>query len=61
MRFGKKGFTLLELMLSLAIMGLVLLIIFGALRVGTRAWEKGEKEKSFVMGTLKAVEKEKGS
>ena len=44
MRFGKKGFTLLELMLSLAIMGLVLLIIFGALRVGTRAWEKGEKD-----------------
>ena len=31
-------------MLSLAIMGLVLLIIFGALRVGTRAWEKGEKD-----------------
>jgi len=31
-------------MLSLAIMGLVLLIIFGALRIGTRAWEKGEKD-----------------
>ena len=31
-------------MLSLAIMGIVLLIIFGALRVGTRAWEKGEKD-----------------
>jgi len=42
--FGKRGFTLLELMLSLAIMGLVLLIIFGALRIGTRAWEKGEKD-----------------
>ena len=41
---GRSGFTLLELMLSLAIMGLVLLIIFGALRVGTRAWEKGEKD-----------------
>lgn len=44
MNFGKRGFTLLELMLSLAIMGVVLLIIFGALRVGTRAWEKGEKD-----------------
>jgi general secretion pathway protein J len=31
-------------MLSLAIMGIVLLIIFGALRIGTRAWEKGEKD-----------------
>ena len=39
-----SGFTLLELMLSLAIMGIVLLIIFGALRIGTRAWEKGEKD-----------------
>ena len=44
MSFGKRGFTLLELMLSLAIMGVVLLIIFGALRIGTRAWEKGEKD-----------------
>ncbi|MCF8129971.1 MAG: prepilin-type N-terminal cleavage/methylation domain-containing protein [Deltaproteobacteria bacterium] len=39
-----SGFTLLELMLSLAIMGVVLLIIFGALRIGTQAWEKGEKD-----------------
>lgn len=39
-----RGFTLLELMLSLAILGVVLLIIFGALRIGTRAWEKGEKD-----------------
>jgi len=44
LRFGKRGFTLLELMLSLTILGVVLLIIFGALRVGTRAWEKGEKD-----------------
>ena len=39
-----SGFTLLELMLSLAMMGVVLLIIFGALRIGSRAWEKGEKD-----------------
>ena len=39
-----SGFTLLELMLSLTILGIVLLIIFGALRIGTRAWEKGEKD-----------------
>jgi len=41
---GPSGFTLLELMLSLTILGVVLLIIFGALRIGTRAWEKGEKD-----------------
>ena len=38
------GFTLLELMISLTILGLVLVIIFGALRIGVRAWEKGEKD-----------------
>lgn len=38
------GFTLLELMISLTIVGLVLVIVFGALRIGVRAWEKGEKE-----------------
>lgn len=39
-----SGFTLLELILSLTILGVVLLLIFGALRIGTRAWEKGEKD-----------------
>ena len=39
-----SGFTLLELIISLSILGVVLLIIFGALRIGTRAWERGEKD-----------------
>jgi len=39
-----SGFTLLELMISLTIMGLILLIVFGSLRIGARAWEKGEKD-----------------
>ena len=39
-----SGFTLLELMISLTIVGLVLVIVFGALRIGVRAWEKGEKD-----------------
>jgi general secretion pathway protein J len=38
------GFTLLELMISLTIMGLVLVLVFGALRIGARAWEKGERD-----------------
>lgn len=36
------GFTLLELLISLTIVGVVLVIIFGSLRIGVRAWEKGE-------------------
>jgi len=38
------GFTLLELMISLTIVGLILVLIFGSLRIGARAWEKGEKD-----------------
>jgi general secretion pathway protein J len=39
-----KGFTLLELLISLSIVGLILVIVFGSLRIGARAWEKGEKD-----------------
>lgn len=38
------GFTLLELLISLTIMGLILVLVFGSLRIGVRAWEKGEKD-----------------
>ncbi|MBW2610528.1 MAG: prepilin-type N-terminal cleavage/methylation domain-containing protein [Deltaproteobacteria bacterium] len=38
------GFTLLELLISLTIIGLILVLVFGALRIGARAWEKGEKD-----------------
>ncbi len=40
---SRNGFTLLELLISLTIIGLILVIVFGALRIGTRAWEKGER------------------
>lgn len=36
------GFTLLELIISLTILAVLVVIVFGALRVGIRAWEKGE-------------------
>ena len=39
-----SGFTLLELLISLTIIGLILVIVFGALRIGARAWEKGERD-----------------
>ena len=38
------GFTLLELMISLTIVALILVLVFGSLRIGARAWEKGEKD-----------------
>ena len=39
-----KGFTLLELLISLTILGVIVVIMFGAFRIGVRAWEKGEKD-----------------
>jgi general secretion pathway protein J len=39
------AFTLLEVMVTLTIMGFVLLMIFGVFRLGIAAWEKGEASK----------------
>lgn len=39
----QAGFTLLELMIGLALLGLILLLLFSALRMGSRAWDSGEK------------------
>lgn len=38
-----KGFTLIELLISLTIVAMITAIVFGGLRVGIRAWEKGEQ------------------
>ncbi len=39
-----SGFTLMEVLISMTIMAVIALLIFTALRVGSRAWEKGERE-----------------
>jgi general secretion pathway protein J len=41
---NRKAFTLIELIISLTIVAVILVIIFGAFRIGIRAWEKGEKD-----------------
>jgi len=38
------GFTLMELLISLTILSIIVVIILGALRIGVRAWEKGEQD-----------------
>ena len=40
--FGNKGFTLLELLISMTILAMIVVIVFGAFRISVRAWEKGE-------------------
>lgn len=37
---NQAGFTLLELMIALAILGLLSIMLFGGLRFGLRAWER---------------------
>lgn len=39
-----SGFTLLELLLSLTIMAIIMVVIFGTFRVSIRAWERGERD-----------------
>ncbi len=41
---GQQGFTLLELMISLVLMGMVVLITAGAMRLGTRSAESGQRK-----------------
>lgn len=39
----KKGFTLIELIVSFSILSLITIIVLGALRLGYRFWDKGEQ------------------
>jgi general secretion pathway protein J len=42
MRRGERGFTLAELLIALAVVGALLAIAFGGLRVAVAAWRQGE-------------------
>jgi general secretion pathway protein J len=44
LRCAQRGFTLLELLLSVAILMLIVGIVGGAFRLSIRSWEKGEEE-----------------
>ena len=39
----ERGFTLIELVLALTIVALMLTVLFSSLRVGLRAWQRGEE------------------
>jgi general secretion pathway protein J len=43
--FSTTGFTLIEVVVTLTILGFILLTIFGAFRLGFSAWERGESTK----------------
>ncbi|OPY79402.1 MAG: general secretion pathway protein J [Syntrophorhabdus sp. PtaU1.Bin058] len=41
---AQSGFTLLELMISIVLLGLLVLVVSGAMRLGYRSLEKGERK-----------------
>lgn len=41
-RRGEEGFTLLELLIAMTLLGLLMALLFGGLRFGARAWEHSE-------------------
>jgi len=43
--YSTTGFTLIEVMVTLTVLGFILLIIFGAFRLGLSAWNRGETTK----------------
>ncbi len=43
MSSDQRGFTLLELLISLALIGLMVVLLFGALRFGSKAWDLSEE------------------
>ena len=42
---SRPGFTLVEVVVTLTVLGFILLIIFGAFRLGISAWDRGESTK----------------
>lgn len=40
---GKAGFTLLELLISMTILALIFVAVLGAIQVGSKSWESGER------------------
>jgi general secretion pathway protein J len=49
------GFTLLELLIAITLLGLLMAALFGGLRLGARAWERGE-ERLDESGRLQVVQ-----
>ena len=43
-RLQHTGFTLLELLIAMTLLGMILVLLFGGLRLGVRSWDKSQKQ-----------------
>lgn len=43
-RLAQRGFTLLELLISITLLGLILVLLFGGLRLGVRSWDAVQQQ-----------------
>lgn len=53
---SRKGFTLLELVITITLLCIVVVILSGALRLGIRAWEKGEARIEVIQSPIRVLE-----
>ena len=53
--FSQAGFTLLELLISITLLGLILVLLFGGLRLGVRSWDAVQQQVDN-LNTVRSVE-----
>lgn len=51
----QRGFTLLELLIALTLLGLILVLLFGGLRLGIRSWDSVQKQVD-TLNSVRSVE-----
>lgn len=54
-RLTQKGFTLLELLISITLLGMILVLLFGGLRLGVRSWDAVQQQVDN-LNTVRSVE-----
>lgn len=54
-RLTQQGFTLLELLISITLLGMILVLLFGGLRLGVRSWDAVQQQVDN-LNTVRAVE-----